>query len=35
MSETTLQEFIERKDYSRIHSSIDIPDLDRDPEALV
>lgn len=27
MSETTLQEFIERKDYSRIHSSIDIPDL--------
>src|SRR5467141_1621865 len=27
MSETTLQEFIERKDYSRIHSSIEIPDL--------
>ena len=27
MSETTLQEFIERKDFSRIHSSIDIPDL--------
>ena len=27
MSETTLQEFVERKDYSRIHSSIEIPDL--------
>src|SRR4026207_1221452 len=27
MSETTLQEFIDRKDYSRIHSSIEIPDL--------
>src|SRR5437870_13359903 len=27
MSETTLQEIIERKDYSRIHSSIEIPDL--------
>ncbi|HSL02667.1 MAG TPA: DNA-directed RNA polymerase subunit beta, partial [Nitrospiraceae bacterium] len=27
MSETTLQEFIERKDFSRIHSSIEIPDL--------
>ena len=27
MSETTLQEFVERKDFSRIHSSIDIPDL--------
>ena len=27
MSETTLQEFVERKDYSRIHSSIQIPDL--------
>src|SRR6195256_1105690 len=27
MSETTLQEFTERKDYSRIHSSIEIPDL--------
>ncbi len=27
MSETTLQEFVERKDYSRIRTSIDIPDL--------
>ena len=27
MSETTLQEFTERKDFSRIHSSIEIPDL--------
>ncbi len=27
MSETTLQEFVERKDFSRIRTSIDIPDL--------
>src|SRR5687767_8448455 len=27
MPETTLQEFVERKDFSRIRSSIDIPDL--------
>lgn len=27
MSETTLQEFTERKDYGRILSSIEIPDL--------
>jgi DNA-directed RNA polymerase subunit beta len=27
MSETTLQEFVERKDFSRIRTNIDIPDL--------
>ena len=27
MPETTLQEFVERKDFSRIRTSIDIPDL--------
>jgi DNA-directed RNA polymerase subunit beta len=27
MSETTLQEFVERKDFARIGTSIDIPDL--------
>lgn len=27
MSESTLSEFVERKDFSRIRTSIDIPDL--------